>query len=157
MGQSTWISTPKLIHVLEAHRHVLALPGLLRRGHLAAELLLKLVHVWGGHGLAGQAPNFAVDVPVFSSTLPLGGDHKRPELLFRGIHIVPGVFGFDDVGVCIDDCHGLSTSIATHKSFLSAPRRGPRYLDQVVGEGRGAPKVGILTRIDSLHCGLSPH
>src|SRR4029434_7499262 len=35
-------------------------------------------------------------------------------------------------------------------------RRSQRHLDQVVGEGRSTTKVSILTRIDSLHRGLSP-
>jgi hypothetical protein len=101
---------PKLIHVPEADLDVLAFPGFLRRSHLAAELLLEIAHVWGGHGLAGQAADFAVDVPVLPSTLSPGGDDNGPELLLWGVHIVPRVLSFDDMGICIDDRHGVSSS-----------------------------------------------
>ena len=71
----------ELVHVFQADLHVFALSRFLRSRHLAPELRLERGDVRSGHGLAGQASDLAIDVPVFPPPLSPGTDHDRTELL----------------------------------------------------------------------------
>src|SRR4029453_8936641 len=93
-------------------------------------------------------PSWGVRLPC--DTPPVGLVHALTALVYRGNH-ADAILNVR----CIE-CQRHDAWWRRGWRGRSLLRRSQPHLDQVVGEGRSTPKVGILTRIDSLHRGLSP-
>ncbi len=119
----------ELVHMLEPRRDIFHLASFLRRAHDPAGALSHVVHFLGGHDDAYQAANFAIDEPILGAAATARLDDHRPVLLVGFVHIVPGPFALDHMGVGIYSRHvrslrRLLTASSAPLAPLSTQERG---------------------------------
>ncbi len=95
------------VHVREAEIDVAHLARLLVVCELPPRSLGELFQLSRGERREAQSPHLAVDQPKlqFDAGLFAGFQRHRPILFFRSVQVIPGVSGFDNMGVGVDDFH----------------------------------------------------